>query len=496
MSRVRRPRVLAAVAALPAATALALLLVLCGSAPRAGADVVVLKRGGEVEGVVTDLGDRVEVKTRLGKVTFLKTDILEVRKQKLPREIFAERLAGLRHDDVQAHFDLALWCKEKELYEEYGMLLEKILLIEPKNAQAQIHAYHYRKIYQPLPVDEVSERSLLGDYGANFHLTRSSHYVLAYNTDLDFANTRLVFFERLYKTFYTFFEDRGFTLKLLGRRLEGIVFASQEQFQGVAKRIAPGLEQSGGFFAPSLNRLFFFDNRNSENARTVRENLKKWEGHIAGIRSRLRAAKSAGERAKLSDYFDQELTKFNRLKREGRAAFDELNLAVTIHEATHQLCYNSGLLVESPNNPTWVVEGLATYFEDPDQWVAEHGQVGKINDTYLEILRESFERDRHIGLGSLAQLNTNYFSLGDDVELGYAQSWSLVHFLLQGANRRYADKFYAYLKNLSAVPVKERVSNQRRIADLVGCMWVDMSRLDEEWAKYVQGLLRANPGGR
>lgn len=473
-----------------------LLLAAVAAARPLPADVVVLKNGGQVEGEVTDLGDRVEVKTRRATVTFAKRDIQDIIRKKLPRQIYAEELARLKNDDAEGHFKLALYCKENELLEEYGQLLQKVLLIDPNHAQARIHAYNYRKIYQPLPVAEESENRLVSEYGAGFRLTRSDHYVLAYSTDLAFAQTRLVFFERLYRTFYQYFEDRKFTLRLLDRRLEAVVFSSQEQFQAVAKRVAPGLEQSGGFYAPALNRLFFFDNRNSDNAKTVRDNLRKWEAHLADVREQVKRAKNPAQKAKLADYLDKEISKYNRIKREGKAAFEELNLAVTIHEATHQLCYNSGLLVESPNNPTWLVEGLATFFEDPDQWVNELGALGKVNDAYLDILRESFARDRHIGLGSLVQLNTNFFSLGDDVELGYAQSWSLVHFILVGSSDKYAPGLYAYLRKLSTVSVKEKVSNQQRIADLVECLGVDMSRLDDDWVRYVRDLLKRNPAPR
>ncbi|MBI3268877.1 MAG: DUF1570 domain-containing protein [Planctomycetes bacterium] len=460
------------------------------------ADVVILRSGGQVEGEITDLGDRVEVKTRHATVTFAKRDILEIQKRKLPRDIYAEELSRLKHDDAEGHFQLALYCKEHELLEEYGELLQKVLLIRPDHPQARAHAYNYKKIYQALPVDEASESQLLTGYGTGFRLTRSEHYVLAHSTDLGFAQTRLVFFERLYRTFYQFFEDRGFTLRLLDRRLEGVVFASQDEFQAVARRVAPSLEQSGGFYAPSMNRLFFFDNRNSDNAKNLRERLRRQEGLVADLRERVKKAKKAADRAKFLEQFETELTRFNRLKREGRAAFDELNLAVTIHEATHQLCYNSGLLVHSPNNPTWLVEGLATFFEDPDQWTNEHGQLGKVNDTYLAVLRESFENDRHIGLGSLAPLSTNFFTFGDDVDLAYSQAWSMVHFLLLGANGRYAPKFYDYLRKLHDVPVREKISDQRRVGDLVGSLGIDTSRLDEEWTAYVKDLLKRNPPKR
>ena len=37
-----------------------------------------------------------------------------------------------------------------------------------------------------------------------------------------------------------------------------------------------------------------------------------------------------------------------------------------VHEAVHQLAYNSTLQRRMADNPYWVSEGLATYFESPD----------------------------------------------------------------------------------------------------------------------------------
>ena len=44
----------------------------------------------------------------------------------------------------------------------------------------------------------------------------------------------------------------------------------------------------------------------------------------------------------------------------------ERTVATIVHEATHQISYNTGLQTRFADNPFWVSEGLAVYFETPD----------------------------------------------------------------------------------------------------------------------------------
>ena len=41
-------------------------------------------------------------------------------------------------------------------------------------------------------------------------------------------------------------------------------------------------------------------------------------------------------------------------------------VATIIHEATHQIAYNCGLQTRYADNPIWLSEGMAVYFETPD----------------------------------------------------------------------------------------------------------------------------------
>ena len=63
-----------------------------------------------------------------------------------------------------------------------------------------------------------------------------------------------------------------------------------------------------------------------------------------------------------------------------RTAASAFNMATIVHEATHQIAFNSGLHVRFADNPLWLTEGMAMYFEGPDpdggyDWKA----IGELN---------------------------------------------------------------------------------------------------------------------
>ena len=52
---------------------------------------------------------------------------------------------------------------------------------------------------------------------------------------------------------------------------------------------------------------------------------------------------------------------------------ERVNLLALVHETTHLLCFNTGLLSRKANVPAWVSEGLATYVEI---WRNKQTQIG------------------------------------------------------------------------------------------------------------------------
>ena len=121
-------------------------------------------------------------------------------------------------------------------------------------------------------------------------------------------------------------------------------------------------------------------------------------------------------------------------------------VSTIVHEATHQVAFNTGLLQRYSDLPLWLVEGMAVYFEAPEAGASRGWRgVGKPN----RLRYETF-------LNNLPSWNTNSLTslIADDKRLrdprtagiAYADAWALTYYLL----KRHPDDYVAYLKRMGA----------------------------------------------
>lgn len=118
-----------------------------------------------------------------------------------------------------------------------------------------------------------------------------------------------------------------------------------------------------------------------------------------------------------------------------------VNTFTLIHETAHMLCYNTGLLPHGRDIPNAISEGLATYAE---LWMPprprERSAIGRLNHDRLKV----FDRAgaEWIPIDRLLT-DDDVFRDPDLVHAAYAESWLLVHHLMQRPGS--LAKFRAYL---------------------------------------------------
>jgi hypothetical protein len=150
-----------------------------------------------------------------------------------------------------------------------------------------------------------------------------------------------------------------------------------------------------------------------------------------------------------------------------------------VHEAIHQLAFNSGLHSRIGNNPRWVVEGLAMQFELGQGGFTKTRSAERVNVPRLE----SFETYRKEGrqAGALAQMIA-----ADDVfkkPLGaYGESWLLVNYLIETR----AQKFGWYLQTLAARNPLDSYSSEDRLRDFQANFGDDIAWLEVEYLRYAE----------
>jgi hypothetical protein len=162
---------------------------------------------------------------------------------------------------------------------------------------------------------------------------------------------------------------------------------------------------------------------------------------------------------------------------------ERANTIALFHEATHQLCFHAGLLQRAGDVPLAVSEGLAAYGEVRS--VNGRTPIGALNGPRRDVLRPLFDRAGRL-LGTLFPLAG---LLADDELLNqpatqqraYAQSWALVHMLMQPDNQ-------ARMRNYLEA-IKPRRNTHARLDDAARHLG-DLGELGEQLTRYVGKMFR------
>ena len=166
--------------------------------------------------------------------------------------------------------------------------------------------------------------------------------------------------------------------------------------------------------------------------------------------------------------------------RRGATNLERINSFTLIHEATHQLTYNTGLLDRQGDVPLAVSEGLATYAE---LWLPNGRSVlGAINRPRLKILTQQANQEN--AWIPLVQLVTEDRVFDDKAteQLAYAESWVFVHYLLKTPEM--LPRFRAYLET-----IRPRRDSSERIGDAKARLG-DLDRLDLSLRKHAARIIR------
>ena len=273
-------------------------------------------------------------------------------------------------------------------------------------------------------LDRVQEQARKVNLG-RLRVQESDSYVAIGNASEPFQATAVKLCEELASDFLKHFGDRNFAIRKPEKKMTLVLLSNPEDFATFLELKEP-VDALRGIYEVGAGWLVICDNREN-----------------AGRR---------GERA---------------------------NSVALFHEATHQLCYESGLLGRRSSLPLAIIEGLGTYGEvrRPDGRV----KVGAVNAERLAVLTTA-ARDG-LSLLSLADL------LGDDElleaprteQMAYAQSWALVYMLMHPA---WNARFKLYLEQAASTR-----DPKRRIEDASAVLG-SLTTLESELKKQINRLIR------
>lgn len=265
--------------------------------------------------------------------------------------------------------------------------------------------------FTPFTVSQIRAQ-LLQELGPEYEVSGTTHYMVAHpRGQRDLWAQR---FEELYRTFVNYFSIRGFELSEPPFPLIGIVCRDRAEFIRYATSTG-GLVGQGvlGYYSLDSNRIIVYD---------------------------------AG-------------------KRGGQEKRWEQNYSVILHEATHQVSFNTGICSRLSPPPLWVVEGMAMYFEAPGvfdsvQYPTRPDRINRIRfDDYCQEIAIPANQKVAEKLPKALVLSDAPFRTSTGV--AYAESWAMTFYLIETRPQLYA----RYLKRVNSHPPFWTVDAGQREAD-------------------------------
>ena len=298
--------------------------------------------------------------------------------------------------------------------------------------------------FAPLTAAEVGKQ-VTHEFGQGFVSYSTEQYALCTNASEPYAHWCLGLFERLSTAFRAYWTTRGFKTVDPKFPLVAVIFQKQAQFVEFATVDAGG-DMTGvpGYFSIPTNRIVLHDLTQSAKGQPART--------AAEIEQRLESAL--------------------------------YNVATMVHEATHQIAFNCGLHTRMADNPLWLTEGMATYFETPDiRSKTGWKTAGQINRSRLRRFKEFLTARRTTdSLESLIR-NDARLTSPDTAEDAYAESWALTYFLV----RKQTANYVKYLTHISAKEPLDFPTPDQRVAEFKD-VFGDLKQLEKDFVKYLKTL--------
>ena len=282
--------------------------------------------------------------------------------------------------------------------------------------------------FRPYSVSEI-RANLLRELGSDYEVSGTSHYMVAHpRGQRDQWAER---FEDLYRSFVRYFSVRGFHLTQPQFPLIGIVCRDRADFQRYAAK--QGVAASGnvlGFYDLNSNRIIVYD-----------------------------VDKPGSDK---SDW--------------------QRNASTIIHEATHQLAFNTGIHNRFCPPPLWVIEGLATLFEAPG--VHDSRSTSRPGDRVNRERLSDYKAmlsDKHNGRlpGELTASDRLFRS---SPMAAYAEAWALAYYLVETHPRQFA----RYLALTASHPPFMPYSAKERLDDFTSVFGSNWRQFDAQFGRFME----------
>ncbi len=305
------------------------------------------------------------------------------------------------------------------------------------------------KLFQPLTKAEYNKQ-LLAALPQGFKIHQTKHYSICYNTSTGYAQWVGALYERLYSAFYVYWPSKGAELREPEFPLAAVVFDTRANYEQYARgELGASTSTIMGFYSLHTNMVTMYDLTGHE------------ELHFVGDRN---------SQARISQVLSQPNA--------------ERNVATIVHEATHQLAFNSGLQQRFTDTPFWVSEGLAVFFETPDLDNAKGWRkIGAVNRYNLINFRK-YLRTREPGALSKLLSDDKRFRDPASMADAYSEAWALNYYLINTQAQTYS-KYLKVLSEQTPLVMQDPAARQEQFLKLFGR---SLEELETDFLKYMRNV--------
>ncbi len=454
-------------------------------------DTLILKNGSMIQGVIVDeSAGRVTIRIKGGEIGFPTNDVAEVRRG----ETLVKTADGIQPAYAPSEKEAPyprIYLKDgriasgNKISADGGTFYLKQAVDGGGSISFGFAADKVEKIeLWPPPPDDLLDKDFkeLRSLNFKYSLKEPPYYIISTVDSSD-----LVFYLKTLRNFCAEFSMKFLDLidtEKPAPALGVLIFGSYDDFLKFAG--LPKGTNMAGFYMPDkkflvlynvkeVDMIRFFIGRAEYFEKKIGDAKTKAELYVGGASSGKWAFYDAVEKVQLKIEAD-------RIRVESWAR--ERTMETIRHEGGHQLFDLLGIDSGSVYRGAWLSEGLAEYVStDP---------IGGINKERLTSLKEEFQAGHSLmplqyllsiknGAG-IRKLQDPSYTL-----LGYAQSWGLVHFLMD----EYPAEFRSYLREL--MKTGKDYDAPKDIALLEKHIGKPLRELDEEQEKHIRKLIAENP---
>jgi len=293
--------------------------------------------------------------------------------------------------------------------------------MSPNGKIARIHLKPGSKIeplsqrFRPLSPTKLGYE-LQMEFGRGYSILATEHFVLCHPMGRSAARDVGRQLESLYDDVIAFFSSRKVKVSRSDFPMPFIIFPNQQAFKAYLTKDPnrPALTNVDGYYSLASNRVFVYLHSNG-------------------------------------------------LARRGRSKLDHRTQSTILHEATHQICYNVGVLNRLADQPTWLVEGLATCLEHSRRGSRRGGRLRNGTAHHSRLSRFLSLRNHGGNYGWIEPLITadDQFRSNSSALAAYAESWALCAYLLE----RRTSQFSRYVRKVNKREALRTYAAADRLAD-------------------------------